>query len=92
MEAEREQPVKLMTIGSANESAVSSTEANYLRCRLRWRNCRQIRETENSLSLLLGQVPQTVDRGRIDEQELPAHLATGVPVQLLANRPDVKSK
>ena len=51
---------------------------------------RQIRETENSLSLLLGQVPQTVDRGRIDEQELPAHLATGVPVQLLANRPDVK--
>ena len=82
---------KLMTIGSANESAVSSTEANYLSVQASLAELRrQIRETENSLSLLLGQVPQTVDRGRIDEQELPAHLATGVPVQLLANRPDVK--
>ena len=82
---------KLMTIGSANESAVSSTEANYLSVQASLAELRrQIRATENSLSLLLGQVPQTVDRGRIDEQELPAHLATGVPVQLLANRPDVK--
>lgn len=82
---------KLMTIGSVNESGIASTEANYYSVlsslpELR----RQIRETENSLSLLLGQVPQTLDRGKLEEQALPTHLATGIPVQLLSNRPDVK--
>src|SRR5574344_24331 len=52
---------------------------------------RQIRETENSLSLLLGQQVQSISRGKIDEQSLPSNFSTGVGVQLLNNRADVHS-
>ncbi|MBP5731287.1 MAG: efflux transporter outer membrane subunit, partial [Bacteroidaceae bacterium] len=50
---------------------------------------RQIRETENTLSLLLGQPAQTIGRGRLEEQLLPSNFATGVNIKLLSNRPDV---
>lgn len=49
----------------------------------------QIREAENALCLLLGRVPGTVERGKIEEQTLSSILKTGVPAQLLDNRPDV---
>lgn len=49
----------------------------------------QIRETENTLCLLLGRVPGSVERGKIEEQTLSAALQTGIPAQMLDNRPDV---
>ena len=49
----------------------------------------QIRESENALGLLLGRVPGNIVRGSIDEQSFTTILNTGVPVQLLDNRPDV---
>ena len=49
----------------------------------------QIREAENALCLLLGRVPGTVGRGKIADQTLSSVLKTGVPAQLLDNRPDV---
>lgn len=51
---------------------------------------RQIRETENSLAILLGRAPQTIERTTLDEQVMPEKLMAGVPLQLLENRPDVK--
>ena len=50
---------------------------------------RQIRETENSLSLLIGDQAHTIARGKLENQSLPASFATGVGVQLLNNRADV---
>ena len=50
---------------------------------------RQIRETENALSLLLGQQVQTIARGSLDQQTLPAKFSTGIGLQLLKNRADV---
>ena len=49
----------------------------------------QIRETENGLDILLGRVPGTIERGKIDDQTLASDLNTGIPAQLLDNRPDV---
>jgi NodT family efflux transporter outer membrane factor (OMF) lipoprotein len=49
----------------------------------------RIFETENVLSLLMGRAPGPIERGTLDEQELSAELAAGVPAQLLRNRPDV---
>jgi NodT family efflux transporter outer membrane factor (OMF) lipoprotein len=49
----------------------------------------QIRETENAFCLLLGRVPGTIERGKIDQQILSTVLKVGVPAQLLDNRPDV---
>lgn len=49
----------------------------------------QIRETENALSYLLGRVPGPVERGALNTQTSSTLLQTGVPAQLLDNRPDV---
>jgi NodT family efflux transporter outer membrane factor (OMF) lipoprotein len=49
-----------------------------------------IYETENALSVLLGRNPGPITRGSLDEQEISPDLKTGIPAQLLANRPDVQ--
>jgi NodT family efflux transporter outer membrane factor (OMF) lipoprotein len=49
----------------------------------------RIFDTENTLSLLMGQVPGPIERGKLNEQDLSSNLAAGVPAQLLRNRPDV---
>ncbi len=49
----------------------------------------QIRETENLICLLVGRVPGTIERGKIEEQTQPVVLKAGVPARLLDNRPDV---
>ena len=52
---------------------------------------RQIRETENALSLLIGQQAQTIRRNPLEQQSLPANFSTGIGIQLLSNRADVHS-
>jgi NodT family efflux transporter outer membrane factor (OMF) lipoprotein len=49
----------------------------------------QITEQENALSILLGRTQNTVERGRLDQQQPIDSLATGMPAQLLRNRPDI---
>jgi len=51
---------------------------------------RNIRETENLLATLLGRTPGPVARGTLAVQDAPPPLLTGVPGQLLRNRPDVQ--
>ena len=81
----------LKSAGMTNEAGVVQAEANYFSVVASLSDLKQsIRETENSFSILLGQTPQAIDRGTIEEQRLPDRLAAGIPVQLLSNRPDVK--
>lgn len=49
-----------------------------------------IREVENAMSILLGQPPAAIPRSTIDDQETIRNLQTGIPAQLLANRPDLQ--
>jgi len=49
----------------------------------------QIRQLENTLSVLVGRVPGPIERATIQNQPVPSRLAHGVPVQMLAKRPDV---
>jgi outer membrane protein, multidrug efflux system len=51
---------------------------------------RSVRETENALSILLGLPPGPIDRSTLDAQQPITALQTGVPAQLLSNRPDVQ--
>lgn len=82
----------LMRAGLANEAAVSQMEATYYSIGNSILDLEeQINQTENSLSLLLAETPHTVERGTLSGQVLPEALALGIPVQLLANRPDVRS-
>ncbi len=49
----------------------------------------QIRETQNALCLLLGRTPDSIQRNQLPETVDADLLQTGVPAQLLDNRPDV---
>ena len=49
----------------------------------------QIRETENMLCLLLGKTPVKIERNTMSEATVASMLKTGVPSQLLDNRPDI---
>lgn len=78
--------------GMTTEAAVAQSRANSHQVEASLADLRrQIRETENALSVLLAQAPHTIERGTLEEQQLPEDLATGVPLQLLSNRPDVKA-
>ena len=78
--------------GMPNEAAVAQSEANCHAIAASIPSLRQqIRETENSLATLLYKAPQTIERGNFEDQVLPEILHVGVPVQMLANRPDVQS-
>ncbi|HEX9600843.1 MAG TPA: TolC family protein, partial [Mariniflexile sp.] len=46
-------------------------------------------KTENTLSILLGKVPQHFERSQMEMQILESDLKLGVPATLLSNRPDV---
>lgn len=71
-------------------TGVQSAEANYYAVEAKKTDLvRQIRETENALSLLMGQPAQSISRGKLENQALPTNLSTGIGIQLLANRPDV---
>jgi NodT family efflux transporter outer membrane factor (OMF) lipoprotein len=49
----------------------------------------QARLVENTLSILLGRAPGDIRRTTLETQEITTELNTGVPIQLLRNRPDV---
>ena len=71
-------------------TAVQSAEASYYSVQAQKIDLlRQVREMENSLSLLIGQAGQTIPRGKFENQSLPTELSTGVGLQLLNNRADV---
>lgn len=82
-----------MQLGRARSTSVQSAEAAYYNVQAQKVDIqRQIRETENALSLLLGEPAQAISRGTFDNQSLPEQFSTGVGVQLLNNRPDVHAK
>ena len=71
-------------------TAVQSAEAAYYSVQAQKVDLlRQVRELENSLSLLVGQHGQTIARGTFENQYLPTELSTGVAIQMLNNRADV---
>lgn len=71
-------------------TSVQSAESNYLSVQAQKVDMqRQIREVENSLSLLIGQPAQAIPRSTLEDQSLPSEFSTGVAVSLLANRADV---
>ena len=77
-------------LGRYRETSVQSAYSSYLGVKAQREDMiRQIRETENALSLLVGQPAQQIARGNIDDQNLPTEFSTGVALQLLANRADV---
>ena len=77
--------------GQTTEMAVAQTEASKLSVDASVLSIQQqISEMENSLSTLLGIPPQEIGRSTLEAQQFPDTLSTGIPLQLLSRRPDVR--
>ena len=76
----------------ATELGVKKFEAEVLTSRsLEFDILQQIKENENKINFLLGRYPQEIKRTNANFLTLlPASVSSGIPSQLLMNRPDVK--
>lgn len=81
----------LAEAGKANDVAIHQARANRTAPNASLLTIRKsIRETENSLCALLKESSHTISRGTLGEQSFSDELSIGIPLQLLANRPDVQ--
>ena len=79
-----------MQLGRARSTSVQTAEANYYSIQAKKADLkRQIREMENSMSLLLNEAGHQIPRGSFYNQSLPTNFSAGVGLQLLSNRADV---
>lgn len=81
----------LKAAGMTSEAGVARTEANYHSVKTSVADLReQIRKTENAFCLLLGETPHEIERGVFSNQMIIPQLEIGLPITLLASRPDVR--
>jgi len=81
----------LKSAGKSNDAAVLQARANRTALESSLLSLRQsIHETENALAVLLALPAQAIERGTLTGQRFPEKLSAGLPLQLLANRPDVR--
>jgi NodT family efflux transporter outer membrane factor (OMF) lipoprotein len=80
----------LKEAGNVTEVAVKQTEAQLYTAQAILIDLKNsARLLENSFSILLGGEPKEITRSSLAEQHITSSLKTGVPYELLANRPDV---
>ncbi len=79
-----------MDYGRARSTSVQSAQSAYYSVQTKATDIkRQIREVENSLSLLMGEPVHGIARGTLDNQSLPTNFSGGIGVEMLSNRADV---
>ncbi len=78
--------------GSVNSAAIEQSRSSYAQVIASLSDLRQsLTETENAFCLMLNEPAHAVERGKLEEQNLPTEFSAGIPLQLLSNRPDVKA-
>ncbi len=80
----------LKEAGNVTEVGVKQTEAQLYTAQAILIDLKnEARLLENTMSILLGSPMKEIARGELENQEINTELKTGVPAQLLRNRPDV---
>ena len=81
----------LMQAGQADRATLAQAEASRLAAESSLPSLQQQAiEQENALCTFVGLTPRHLERGRMYEQQFPARLSVGVPLDLLSRRPDVR--
>lgn len=81
----------LMNAGMLTGASVEQSKAFYYNTQITIPNLEsQIRKTENALSVLLGRKPGAINRSTIATQVVNTNMDYGIPMQMLAKRPDVQ--
>lgn len=81
----------LKEAGMLNSAAVEQSKAMLYNTQISIPDLEsQIRQLENSISLMLGRKPGSIGRSNFMNQSVNNNLNYGVPVQMLAKRPDVQ--
>ena len=81
----------LKRAGKTTEAAVLQAKANKLKIEASVYSMEHtIQTVENEFAALLGMVPMKIKRGNLENQTFPTELTAGVPMQLLARRPDIR--
>jgi len=82
--------VALKDAGQVTEVAVKQTEAQKYATEIIIEDLKfNITLLENTLSILLGETSQKIERNTFEQQELNPEIKLGVPVHLLSKRPDL---
>lgn len=92
--ANREQSLETIKLlkdaGNVTEVAVKQTEAQLYNAQALLLDLdNSIELMENSFNILLGEEPKKIERSTLAQQKVDVKLATGLPIELLSNRPDV---
>ena len=77
--------------GLTTNAAVAQARANFYELQTTIPTLEHsIRQTENALCVILNEAPPPIARAAFNADAFPADFSTGVPLQLLSSRPDVK--
>ena len=81
----------LLLAGQADRATVAQARASHLAAQSSLLSLQQQAiEQENALCTFLGQTPRHIERGVMADQRFPQSLSVGVPLDLVARRPDVR--
>ena len=81
----------LLLAGEADRATLSQARASALAAESSLLALQQQQaEQENALCAFLGRVPCPIGRGKLEGQEFPQRLSVGIPLDLVARRPDVR--
>lgn len=85
-----ETTIALKEAGNVTEVGVKQTEAQLYSAQALLIDIKtNIKLLENTMSILLGNAPEDIERTSLEQQSITADVKVGYPVQLLRNRPDV---
>ncbi|MFR9661913.1 MAG: TolC family protein, partial [Rikenellaceae bacterium] len=81
----------LKEAGMMSDAGLAQLEASYFATKTQIIELkRQTKQTENALCLILASSPRQISRGSFSSQSFPRKFSIGVPVNMLASRPDVR--
>ncbi len=83
----------MMDAGMTNEASVAQMEGTYYSILTQVADLKDnIVTLQNSLCLLMAKPSQSIPRGRLDDQHIDVNLSTGLPLDIISNRPDIRAQ